>query len=83
MIFYFKLLEGFIDFTVFFGNFLQIARNTFYSELAHAGVFAFSKVWGVQQLSDNGSKALFSHVCLDHYMRFGSRDVGRVTPFFL
>jgi hypothetical protein len=50
VILYFKLLEGFVDFTVFFGDFLQIARNAFYSELAHAGVLAFSKVRGVQQL---------------------------------
>jgi hypothetical protein len=48
VILYFELLECFVDFAVFFGNFLQIAWNTFHSELAHGGVLAFSKVRGIQ-----------------------------------
>lgn len=45
-----ELLECSIDFTVFFGDFLQVTGNACYSKLAHAGILAFSKVRWIQPL---------------------------------
>lgn|GEM_PF-4519557 len=59
-----ELLKRSVDFAVFFGDLLQVTGNACYSELAHAGILALSKVRWIQSARVVTTPKLYFPMCV-------------------